>query len=169
MKLTDFFLSQLEDETRRTLHVVEAVPEDKNDWKPHERSFTLGGLTTLVASMPGWITMIVRDDELDLNPPGGSNYRPPASNTRAERVKAVEDGAAGARAVLVATTDQHLMTPWKLKMAGQVVSEQPRYIVLRETFMHLAHHRGQLTVYLRQVGAKVPAVYGPSADEMSFA
>ena len=73
------------------------------------------------------------------------------------------------RASLAATNDAHLMRPWKLLVGGKVVSEQPRHVVLRDTFAHLAHHRGQLTVYLRLNGASVPAIYGPSADDTHFA
>src|SRR5262249_56453948 len=108
-------------------------------------------------------------NELDLNPPGGgSNYTPPPMNTREERVKAVEGAVAKARQALTGTTDEHLMKPWRLLVAGKVVSEDARYAVLRDTFMHLAHHRGQLTVYLRLCGATVPAIYGPSADDNRF-
>ena len=67
------------------------------------------------------------------------------------------------------TTDEHLMTNWRLKAKGQVVQESPRYEVIQDTINHWAHHRGQMTVYLRLMGAKVPAIYGPSADEVSFA
>ncbi len=66
------------------------------------------------------------------------------------------------------TTDTHLMTPWRLLVAGKVVMEQPRQVVIADTFGHMAHHRGQLTVYLRLLGEPVPAIYGPSADDNSF-
>ena len=77
--------------------------------------------------------------------------------------------AADARAALQRTTDEHLLTPWRLLVAGKVVWETPRHVMIRDTFTHLAHHRGQMTVYLRLLGAKVPALYGPSADDRSFA
>lgn len=168
MKLTDHFLAQLDSEADRTRRVLEQVPDDRDDWKPHERSMSLGWLTVLVAGMPAWIAMIVGDDQLDLSPPGGSNYTPPPMRTRAERLKALDENVAKAREALRATSDEHLMKPWRLLVAGKVVSEDPRHVVLRDTFMHLAHHRGQLTVYLRLSGAMVPAVYGPSADENRF-
>jgi uncharacterized damage-inducible protein DinB len=84
-------------------------------------------------------------------------------------VAAMDKNVADARQVLEGTTDDHLMTTWKLLVAGKVVSEDQRYVVLRDTFMHLAHHRGQLTVYLRLNDAPVPSIYGPSADDTSFA
>jgi len=89
--------------------------------------------------------MMIRRDELDLNPPGGSAYKPPSVTTRDERLKAHEAAVTKARAALAETTDEHLAAPWRLLVAGKVVSEQPRYAVLRDTFMHLAHHRAQLT------------------------
>ncbi|HEY6866592.1 MAG TPA: DinB family protein [Candidatus Eisenbacteria bacterium] len=168
MKLTDLFLSQLESEARRTRRAVEQVPDGRDDWAPHAKSMPFGRLALLVAGMPSWIAMIIADDHLDLNPPGGSAYRPPATSSRADRLKAFDDGVAKARAALEGTTDEHLMKPWRLLVAGKVVSEDPRHVVLRDTFLHLAHHRGQLTVYLRLNDLKVPAIYGPSADENRF-
>jgi uncharacterized damage-inducible protein DinB len=168
MKMTEFFVSQLDAEGRKTRRAIEQVPEGRDDWKPHDKSMALGRLTLLVAGMPSWFTMIVRDDSLDLKPAGQSSYNPPQMRTRAERVKAVDDGIAEARKALAGTTDEHLMKPWRLLEAGKVMTEDPRYVVIRDTFMHLAHHRGQLTVYLRLCGATVPAIYGPSADDHRF-
>jgi uncharacterized damage-inducible protein DinB len=83
-------------------------------------------------------------------------------------VQAMDEGAAQARTALAGTTDEHLLKPWKLLVAGSLVAEDPRHVVLRDTFAHLAHHRGQLTVYLRLNNVPVPAIYGPSSDEARF-
>jgi uncharacterized damage-inducible protein DinB len=83
-------------------------------------------------------------------------------------VEEADKGYAGARKALQGTTEEHLMKPWQLKLAGKVVQEQPRHVMLRDSLMHLAHHRGQLTVYLRLNDEKVPAIYGPSADDQRF-
>ncbi len=168
MKMTEIFLSQLEAEARRTRRALEQVPDDRDDWKPHDKSMPLGRLAVLVAGMPSWFAMMIHDDQLDLSPPGGSGYQPPVMRTRAERVKALEEGVAKAREALAGTTDEHLMKPWRLLVAGKVVGEDPRHVVIRDTFMHLAHHRGQLTVYLRLNDRTVPAIYGPSADDNRF-
>jgi uncharacterized damage-inducible protein DinB len=169
MKLTELFIADMERERAKTRKVVEAVPEGKADWKPHEKSMPLGRLTSLVATMPGWITMMIGRDEFDVVPAAGQEsqfaHQP---TTREELTKAVEDGFAGARKALEATTDDHLMKPWRLKARGNVVQEAPRHAMMRDALMHLAHHRGQLTTYIRLAGAKVPAVYGPSADDQSF-
>jgi uncharacterized damage-inducible protein DinB len=109
-----------------------------------------------------------RVPEGDLHPPSGSGYRPPATDTRDRLLKAHEDSVAKGLDALRRTTDAHLATPWKLLVGGRVVMESPRYQVIADTFTHLAHHRGQLTVYLRLNGAPVPSIYGPSADERTF-
>lgn len=128
----------------------------------------LGNLSTLVGTMPGWIAMMVTQDELDLNPPGGSGKRPPAPSTTRELLAALDGSVAKAREALCNTSDEHLLTSWRLLVAGQVVLENPRHVVIADTFTHLAHHRGQLTVYLRLNGVPVPAIYGPSADDGRF-
>src|SRR5437867_2942452 len=145
MRMTDLFLSQLEAEARKTRRALENVPEGRDDWKPHAKSMTLGHLTLLVAGMPAWLAMIIQDDQLDLNPPGGSNYKPPPMRTRAERLKALDEGVAKAREALAGASEEQLLKPWRLLVAGKVVSEDPRHVVIRDTFMHLSHHRGQLT------------------------
>ncbi len=128
-----------------------------------------GRLAMLVARMPSWIAMVIERDELDLNPPGGSNIDQRPLKTAADLVRAMDEGVAQSRQALRSLTDERLLKPWRLLVSGRVVSEEPRHVVLRDTFMHLAHHRGQLTVYLRLNGAPVPAIYGPSADDQKFA
>ena len=166
MKLTDLFLSELESESAASRRTLERVPEGRYDWKPHPKSMAMGYLSTLVATMPGWIATMVNEDHLDVAPKGGSGYRAPELRTSRELGQALDGAVAKARAALEATTDEHLMTGWKLLAGGRVVQEQPRYLAIRDgVFNHLAHHRGQLTVYLRLNDAPVPAIYGPTADE----
>ncbi len=168
MKMTDLFLAQLEAEAGRTRRALERTPEGHDDWKPHEKSMPLGRLAMLVARMPSWVAMIINRDELDLSPSGGSNVSQRPLRTRAELVQALDEGMAEARTALSGTTEEHLLKPWRLLVAGRVVNEEPRHVVVRDTFTHLAHHRGQLTVYLRLNNAPVPAIYGPSADDARF-
>jgi uncharacterized damage-inducible protein DinB len=165
MELKKFFLEQLEAEAASSRKALERVPEGQNAWKPHDRSMELGYLASLVATMPGWIAMMIEHDETDLDAAGAA-FRTRSVATRAELLAMLDEGLAKSRTALENTTEEHLMKPWRLKMGGQVLTEGPRYSQIREgTFSHLAHHRGQLTVYLRLNEAKVPALYGPSADE----
>jgi len=168
MKLTDLFLAELDREAPRTRHAVERVPSGRDDWKPHPKSMPLGRLAGLVASMPSWVALIVNQDELDLTPPPGQGqYQQPATS---ELPAVLDKHVADARKTLQSTNDDFLMTTnWRLKAGGKVVMEQPRHVVLRDTLNHLAHHRGQLTVYLRMLEQPVPAIYGPSADDQNFA
>ena len=168
MKLNELFAEELAREAALTRRVLERVPEGRDDWKPHDKSMPMGRLATLVASMPGWMAMMIGQDEFDLNPPGGGSSFGQQLHTVRERVDALEGGVEKARAALAGTSEEALVKPWRLLMAGKVVSEKPRHIFLRETLNHLAHHRGQLTVYLRLNDVPVPSVYGPTADEMRF-
>ncbi len=164
MKLTDLFLAELERESACTRRVLARIPERRNDWKPQEKSMHLGYLAVLVASMPAWIEFMVKDDQLDLA--AGGSLRQAELSTSRELLELLDASVAKGRAALGETTDEHLMKPLKFLVAGRVVSENPRYIMLRDSvFSHLAHHRGQLTVYLRLNEAPVPAIYGPTADE----
>ena len=167
MKLTELFLAELEREAPRTRGALENVPSGRDDWAPHPKSMPLGRLAGLVATMPSWIGLIINQDELNLTPPEGQGtYQQPPANT----LVALHDGhVQKGREVLSRTTDEFLLTTnWKLLAGGKVVMDQPRHIVLRDTMNHLAHHRGQLTVYLRLIGSPVPAIYGPSADDQRF-
>jgi uncharacterized damage-inducible protein DinB len=130
---------------------------------------SMGRLATLVATLPSWVVTMVNRDEMDMNPTGTANYLPPELSGNRALLEALDSGVAAAQAALKGTTDEHLMKPWRFLVTGHVVSEQPRYIMLRDAvFNHLAHHRGQLTVYLRLNDALVPSIYGPSADEGVF-
>jgi uncharacterized damage-inducible protein DinB len=168
MKIIEVFQAQLEAEAARTRRALERVPEGRDDWKPHDKSMALGRLAMLVARMPSWFPMIINRDDLDLAPAGGSSVDERPLRTAAELVKAMEEGVTQARAALSGTNEEHLQKPWRLLVSGKVVSEEARYVVVRDTFAHLAHHRGQLTVYLRLNDVAVPAIYGPSADDARF-
>ncbi len=166
MKMTDLFLAELEREVASSRLALQRVPEGHNDWKPHEKSMPLGYLASLVATMPAWIDSMVNKPELDLKSPDAAQFKPLEWRTRAELLAALDTAQAAARKALQNTTDEHLLTSWRLVVGGQVMAENARHIMIADSvFSHLAHHRGQLTVYLRLNDASVPAIYGPSADE----
>jgi uncharacterized damage-inducible protein DinB len=143
MKLTDFFLAQLDREVASSRLALQRVPEGHNQWKPHDKQ-----------------------DELDLKSPGAAKFKPLEWSSRQELVSALDEAHAEAREALQKTDDEHLLTTWRFVIGEHVVSENPRHVMIADAvFSHLAHHRGQLTVYLRLNEASVPALYGPSADE----
>ena len=114
------------------------------------------------------VTMEIDRDDLDIAPAKGEGTKPPPKETKDALLKALDESAPAARAALEKTSDEHLLTKWKLLAGGNVVWEPTREEAIQDTINHWSHHRGQMTVYLRLIGAKVPALYGPSADDQSF-
>jgi uncharacterized damage-inducible protein DinB len=168
MELTEFFREQLDREVERSRKALQQVPEGKYDWKPHEKSMIFGYLADMVATIPTWITMEINRDDLDIAPAEGQGTKKAPKETSADLLKALDEAAAEARTALEKTTDEHLGTNWKLLARGHAVWEGSRAEIIQETISHWSHHRGQMTVYLRLMGAKVPAIFGPSADDQSF-
>ena len=168
MMLKEFLLAQLDREVARSRRALEQVPEGRYDWKPHDRSMLFGYLADMVATIPSWIAMEITKDELDIAPSDGSTMKPEPKKTSAALIAALEQTAADARNALAGTSDEHLATTWELKARGVVVQSAPRHAMIQDTINHWAHHRGQMTVYLRLMGARVPALYGPSADDKRF-
>ena len=168
MNIKDYLLAELNREVKRSRAALEQVPVNKSDWKPHEKSMQFGYLANMVATIPMWITMQINQDELDVAPKDGGKFEQKRLGSSGELIEALDKAAAGAREAFDKSTDEHLMTNWQLKAAGNVVAEAARHEMIQDTILHWAHHRGQMTVYLRLMGAKVPAIYGPSADDREF-
>jgi len=166
MQMTKFFLDQLEREAEASRKVLERVPEGRNDWKPHERSMPMGYLAALVAQMPAWIAMMLSTRELNLGDKAATaNFQTKGSESSEALLKLADDSAEKARTALSVATEDSLDVVWSFKMHGKTLNSGPRHQQIADTFTHLAHHRGQLTVYLRLNEIKVPAIFGPSADE----
>jgi uncharacterized damage-inducible protein DinB len=166
MTLTiDDLLQELEQEAAATRRVLERVPHDRLDWKPHDKSMTLGQLALHVANLPGAIAEIsTRSFDVKTVIP-----RPSARST-AELLGVLDQSLARARTLLGAMDDADLASPWRMVNGDREVGSVTRGELLRSTMLnHWYHHRGQLTVYLRQTGALVPPIYGDSADEKVFA
>lgn len=146
-------------ETRRAL---ERVPEDKFDWKPHEKSFSLHQLAGHVAEIPQWVPVTLQMDLFDLDEP----YERVVPETKEEILAHFDQGVAAARALIESATGDQLMSTWSMKKGGEVTLSMPKAAVLRSFILnHNVHHRAQLGVYLRMLDVPVPSHYGPSADE----
>ena len=160
MTVAGQLLGELDQEMATTRRLLERVPSDKGEWKPHAKSFPLGHLAQLVALMPGWIARTVRETEIDLA--GGAGY----SYEKTETLLALFDrNVADAKAALERASDADMMVTWSLKMGDRVLMSLPRGAAVRSHMNHFIHHRGQLTVYLRLVDVPLPSIYGPTADE----
>src|SRR5215510_5935977 len=164
MNLKDFLLAELNREVERSRHALEQLPEGKSDWKPHEKSMAFGYLANMVATIPMWVTMQITQDSLDIAPKDGSKFEMKQLNTSAEYIEALDKAAAGAREAFEKTSDEHLKTNWQLKDSGNVVMEARGFQMNPDSPPDPAEQRRQETLELRPMGAKVPRIYGPSAD-----
>ena len=160
MSIADTLLPEFDQEMATTRKVLERVPTDKGEWKPHPKSFSLGHLSQLVAGMPGWLINIVTETALDLAAGPGYSYE----KTEA-LLKSFDKNVSEARKTIAAAKDADFNVNWSLKHGDRTIFTMPRGPVVRQTINHLVHHRGQLTVYLRLIDVPVPSIYGPSADE----
>ena len=154
------FLAELDAEMPPTRRLLERVPSAKGDWKPHPKSFSLAHLAQLVARMPGWLTLTMQKGSLDLS--ASPKY---SNETTATLVAEFDRCVKEARDVLAKAKDEDFALPWSLTMGDRVMMTMPRLAVMRQNINHLAHHRGQLTVYLRLLDVPLPSIYGPTADE----
>ena len=166
MTIAAALLPEFDSEMAATRRVLERVPEAHADWRPHEKSWPLGGLAIHLANIPFWLSMTLERDELDLEPPDGPALESPVFTTAADALARFDANVADARTRLAAASDAALGAPWSLKKGGHIAFTLPRVACVRSFVMnHTIHHRGQLTVYLRLLDVPVPPTYGPSADD----
>lgn len=156
-------LSDLDQELATTRRALERIPEDRLTWKPHEKSTTIGGLGQHLANLNFWMRMILEQPEYDLLS-GPATLDEPKS--LAEVLERFDTNAAAVKKALEGLDEAALTDLWTLRAGDKVIMQQDRLGVLR-TFCisHTAHHRGQLSVYLRLLDVPVPSIYGPTADE----
>jgi uncharacterized damage-inducible protein DinB len=165
MSIADHLMPEFDHEMASTRSLLERLPDDRGDWKPHPKSMSLGELAVHVAGIPSYCTFTIQETELDLNPPGGPKFPKTHFSNVAALLEQFDDNVRDARALLVSASDGDLMEMWTLKNGGAVVFSLPRVAVYRSMVMnHLIHHRGQLTVYARLNDVPLPGIYGPSAD-----
>ena len=160
MGIAEGLLPEFDQEMATTRKLLERVPSDKGPWKPHPKSFPLGHLAQLVATMPGWVTKTLRDTEIDLATSPGYSFE-----TTETLLGEFDRHVREAREALASARDTDFAVLWSLKHGARVLFTAPRGAVVRQTVNHLIHHRGQLSVYLRLNDVPLPSIYGPTADE----
>jgi uncharacterized damage-inducible protein DinB len=160
MSIAEMLLPEFDQEMATTRRLLERVPSDKGTWKPHPKSFPLGHLVQLVATMPGWLTKTIRGTEIDLATSPGYSFE------KTDKLLALFDQhVREARDAIASAKDSDFEVMWSLKHGERVLFSAPRGPVVRQHINHLVHHRGQLTVYLRLIDIPLPSIYGPTADE----
>lgn len=165
MTIIELLTRELEQEAKTTRKMLSVVPDDKFDWKPHEKSMNIRSLTTHIAELPLWITMTFTTDELDF---AKEPYNPPAINTRKELLDYFEKNLADGRTELKEENAKLLDKLWTLRNGETIYNTSPKIDVLRMTLSQIIHHRAQLGVFLRLLNVSIPGSYGPSADDMSM-
>ena len=165
MSLIQMLLKEMEQEAQTTRKMLARVPNDKYDWKPHEKSMSIRQLATHIAELPSWITMTLTTDGLDF---ATSPYQPVAITNTAQLLELFETSLAEGKAQLSQATEEQLQPMWTLRNGEQILSKTTRGEVVRMTFCQIVHHRAQLGVYLRLLDIPIPGSYGPSADDHNF-
>ena len=164
MSITTAFIGELKHESALTKKMLERVPLDKKEWKPHEKSMTLGRLATHVADISHWVSDIIHVDDFDFMK--NYNFNPRSAETTGELLEIFQTNLDKAFADLSQINDADLEKSWTVRRGEQVMFNTPKKIAIRGWALnHMVHHRGQLSVYLRLLDVPVPGMYGPSADE----
>lgn len=163
MTISEAIVADFKPEIDHTRHVLEAVPEDKFDWKPHDKSMSLGQLAGHIAETPTWLHAML-EDEMDFAT-AMADWKPFIPSNGKELVETFGKNAADFTGRLAGCDDACMQGTWTAKMGDKVMMQEKRKDVIRTICIHhMIHHRGQLTVYLRLLGAKIPQTYGPTAD-----
>ena len=166
MSIAQSILPELEIEMAGTRKVLERVPDDRLDWKAHEKSNSIGWVACHLAEIPGWVEGTLTQDTWDIHPVDGEPYRSPQLGSRQEILDLFDANVAAAKSRIAATPDEEFAKPWSLLSGGQTLFTIPKLGVIRTWVLnHAIHHRAHLCVYLRLNDIPVPALYGPSADE----
>ncbi len=163
MTIAETMLPEFDHEMNTTRSLLERVPEDKADWKPHAKSMALGRLANHLATLPEWVVFTLGGTELDFMAPDAP--RAPEFASTAQALELFDEHVKNARAALAAAQDEDLKVKWTLRAGERTIFSMPRIAVLRSSVLnHIIHHRGQLSVYLRLHDVPLPPIYGPTAD-----
>ena len=161
MSFIESFKKELDREAITTRRMLERIPEDKYDWKPHEKSMSVRQLASHIAEIPAWMAMVLNTSELDFSTGG---YQPTPIHSNSELIAFFEKSQAEGKAALEGANDAQLSDIWTLKNGDQVYANDPKDVTIRDCFCQVVHHRAQLGVYLRLLNVPIPGSYGPSAD-----
>jgi uncharacterized damage-inducible protein DinB len=165
MAMIDGLLQELDHEAKTTRRLLERVPNDDLGWRPHKKARTLGELALHVAGTPGSVAALASQPDVQ-----APDFKDAVPQSASELIPAHDESIASAKRLLGGMDDAALNAMWRMKRNGQDVIAMPRAALLRSIMLnHWYHHRGQLSVYLRQLGVAIPSIYGPSADENPFA
>ena len=166
MTINELFLSEFDEEIKKTRRVLERIPAGKGDFVPHRKSTPLGRLAPHVAQLGGFGLIVLTQPGLDF---AQRTITPLAFESAAQLVLVFDEGAAKVRSALQDLPDSAWTEPWQLSLEGKTIFSGTRFLAYRQMFLnHIVHHRAQLGVYLRLNDEPVPATYGPSADEKVF-
>ncbi|MCB0277472.1 MAG: DinB family protein [Calditrichaeota bacterium] len=160
---------ELQLEGQKTRMLMELVPEEHWDWKPHPKSYTLGQLTTHLGHLLSWGGHTLRREELDLNPPGQEPLKGPRYDSLADALGLFDTNLQDCLEAFKESKDEDLNKTWTLLSGGHTILAMPRGAILRSfVISHMIHHRAQLGVYLRLKDVPLPPIYGPTADERAM-
>lgn len=163
MTIGQGFALELEQESKSTIKLLERLPENKWEWKPHEKSFTIAKLASHIAEILSWVKPTLDEDEFNLNP---EEYKPYIAENKNDLISRFDNGLKVTLEGLNSISDEQMMKQWRMLMSGKEVFAQTKLVVVRSMILnHLYHHRAQLGVYLRLNDVAVPQIYGPTADE----
>ena len=163
--MIQMLLKEMDNEAKTTRKMLERVPDDKLNWKPHEKSMTIEHLTTHIAELPGWVSMVLTTSELDF---AANPYERKNITKQKDLLQLFEESLADGKAHLSKATEKDLAPDWTLRNGEQIYSISTKAEVIRMAYCQIVHHRAQLGVYLRLLNIPIPGSYGPSADEMNF-
>jgi uncharacterized damage-inducible protein DinB len=165
LSIIPLLLKEMDQEAATTRKMLQRVPADKWDWKPHEKSMALRNLTVHIAELPSWVSMTLNTSELNFE---GMDYTPTPVSSTEELLDIFEKSFTEGKAALEKATEADLLPNWTLRTGDKIHSVSTKYEVIRMSFCQIVHHRAQLGVYLRLLNIPIPGSYGPSADEMNF-
>lgn len=165
MQIIPLLLKELDMEAAITRKMLSRIPDDKYDWKPHEKSMSIRQLAGHIAEIPGWIPLGLNTNELDF---AKGDYKPNIVNSTQEVLDVFEQSVASAKSSLENATEEDLLPTWTMRSGDQIHAVLTKYEVIRHAFSQIIHHRAQLGVFLRLLNVPIPGTYGPSADEMNF-